>query len=391
MHRITAVFSKIFQRIRHSGGAPSFDFTNSPSRPDAHELYSHAREAGPVCFDEGSGEWLVLGYESVLWAFKNPDKLSSKYNNEFDPLVVGNDPPEHSRYRKILARSMSACDSEVVESYTSEWMAGLFRRTEESNGLFDAVSDLACPLPEAFSGFMLGLDEVETLQLISMRPSNRTQLNQSWPQITNYLERIVGAGRESKRGGVLGALYSFSGSEALSDGEIVGLLRLLWFAGTSTSTHFLPSLLLLMLRHPEAIREIRSDRRLLIPFVNEALRMEGPTGILPRKAVKDFDFEGVKIPANAMVKICILAANSDPAVFPDPRQIHFNRPMASVAFGHGIHFCLGAMIAKTMAAKVAEVLIERIPGMQAAQDLESVIYEPSDSFRSIRSLRIQLA
>jgi cytochrome P450 len=391
MLRLTSIVSRFFKRTCDSGGAPSFDFTNSPSRPDAHDFYSHAREAGPVCFDATSGEWVVLGYESVVWAFKNPDKLSSKYNNDFDPLVVGNDPPEHSRYRKILARAMTGCDSEVVESYTLEWMAGFIRRTEEASGLFDAVSDLACPLPEAFSGFMLGLDEMETLRLISMRPDNRTQLNQSWPQVTNYLEHIVGAGRESKRGGVLGALYSLSGSEALSDEEIVGLLRLLWFAGTSTSTHFLPSFLLLMLRHPEATGEIRSDRRLLMPFVNEALRMEGPTGILPRKAVRDFDFEGVKIPANAMVKICILAANSDSAVFPDPRRIRYNRPTVSVAFGHGIHFCLGAMIAKTMAAKVAEVLITQFPGMQSAQELESVIYEPSDSFRSIRSLRIQLA
>jgi cytochrome P450 len=333
---------------------------------------------------------MVVGYEAAVWAFKHPEILSSKYSGDFDPFVVGNDPPEHTRYRKILARAMAGCDAAMVESYTSEWMDSFSKRTRESAGLFDAVTDLACPLPEAFTGLMLGLDNEETQRLISMRPDNRTQLTQSWPSVTSCFEQIVRDGRRGKREGVLGALYSLSGDDALSDAEMVGLLRLLWFAGTSTSTHFLPSMLLLMLRRPDVSGGIRSDRRLLQSFINEALRMEGPTGVLPRKAVEDYELEGVKIPANAMVKICILAANGDPAAFPEPRSIRYNRTAASVAFGHGIHFCLGAMIAKTMAATVAGFLMDRFPDMQAAQDLDRVTYEPSDAFRSIRSLQVKL-
>jgi cytochrome P450 len=343
-----------------------------------------------VCFDVASGEWIVVGYEAVVWAFKNHETLSSKYNSSFDPLVVGNDPPTHTLYRKILARAMSGCDAAMVESYTSRWMESFIKRTKESGGVFDAVGDLACPLPESFSGLMLGLGESETGQLIAMRPRNRTQLTESWPAVTEYLEQLVAGARTGKRGGVLGALLSLSGADALSPAEMVGLLRLLWFAGTSTSTHFLPSLLLLMLRHPAAVEEMRSDRSVLLPFINEALRMEGPTGILPRRAETGFELMGVKIPANAMVKICILAANSDPVAFPEPRQIRYNRTATSVAFGHGIHFCLGAMIAKTMAVKVADVMATRFPVMSAAQDLDRVCYEPSDSFRSIKSLKIKL-
>lgn len=389
MRRFLTAFSER-ARPDADGQASSLDFSLGPSRADAHKFYARARKARPVCFDAVNSQWMIVGYEPAVWAFKNPDVLSSKYNGDFDPLVVGNDPPEHTRYRKILGRAMSGCDAAMVESYTSEWMDGFTKRTRESAGHFEAVADLACPLPEAFSGVMLGLANEETHQLISMRPDNRTQLTQSWPSVTAYFERIVGGGRSRKREGVLGALYSLSGDDALSDVEMVGLLRLLWFAGTSTSTHFLPSLLLLMLRHPNVLGEIRSDRRLLLSFINEALRMEGPTGVLPRKAVADFDLAGVKIPANAMVKICILAANSDPNAFPEPHCIRYNRTTASVAFGHGIHFCLGAMIAKSMAATVAGFLMDRFPDMQAAQDLDRVAYEPSDAFRSIRSLQVKL-
>lgn len=389
MRRLLAAFSER-ARPEAEGHASSLDFSLGPSRTDAHEFYAQARKTGPVCFDAINSQWMVVGYEAAIWTLKHPEILSSKYNGEFDPFVVGNDPPEHTRYRKILARAMSGCDAAMVESYTSEWMDGFSRRTRESAGVFEAVTDLACPLPEAFSGLMLGLDNEETQRLISMRPDNRTQLILSWPSVTSYFEQIVGHGRRRKREGVLGALYCLSGDDALSDAEIVGLLRLLWFAGTSTSTHFLPSLLLLMLRHPDVLGEIRSNRRLLLPFINEALRMEGPTGVLPRKVIADCELAGVKIPTNAMVKICILAANSDPDAFPEPRCIRYNRTTASIAFGHGIHFCLGAMIAKTMAATVARFLMDRFPDMQAAQDLDFVTYEPSDAFRSIRSLQVKL-
>jgi cytochrome P450 len=373
-----------------AGGAPAFDLTLSPSRADAHEAYARARAASPVCFDFVQWEWIVVGHEAAVWAFKNPQALSSDYNSAFDPLVVGNDPPDHTRYRKILARAMAECDAAMVEAYTTRWMEEFVRRIQSNGGGFDAVQDLACPLPESFTGVMLGLDESETNRLISMRPRNRTQLNASWPLVTAYLNQLVAKGGNARRPGVFGALAAIHGPDTLADVEIVGLLRLLWFAGTSTSTHFLPSLLLLMLKHPDVLEQVRADHELIPAFVNEALRMEGPTGLVPRKAVTAFEFHGVRIPANAMVRICILAANSDPAVFPEPRTMLLNRQSPSVAFGHGIHLCLGAMVAKAMASKVVEYLAVRCPEMQAAQDLRAIDYEPSDSFRSVKSLRIAL-
>lgn len=391
LRRLKRAFDRAVRLRSAAGGAPVHDFSLSPSRVDAHELYAQARAAGPVCFDFVQWEWIVVGHEAAVWAFKNPHVLSSQYNSEFDPLVVGNDPPAHTRHRRVLARAMAGCDAAMVEGYTTRWMETFVRRIETNGGVFDAVQDLACPLPETFSGFMLGLDEEETEHLISLRPRNRTQLNASWPHVTAYLRRLVGDARAAGRPGVFGALASPAGPDSISDAEIVGLLRLLWFAGTSTSTHFLPSLLLLMLRHPDVLEEVRADHRLIAAFVSEALRMEGPTGLVPRKAVADFEFCGVRIPANAMVRICILAANGDPAVFPEPRHMILDRQSQSVAFGHGIHLCLGAMIAKAMAAKVVECLLANCPAMHAAQDLGAVDYEPSDSFRSLKSLRISLS
>jgi cytochrome P450 len=372
------------------GGAPSFDFSLSTSRSDVHEFYRKARAQSPVCYDPSLREWHVLSYNESVWAFKNPQILSSKFTEAFDPFVVGNDPPEHTRYRKVLARAMAGCDAAMVESYTTIWMEDFLETTKKAGGVFDVVENLACPLPEKFTGIMLGLCEDETKTLMSMRPPNRTQLNESWPHVSAYLSQLVSSGRDRSPTSVFGALKSLRGPDALTDEEITGLLRLLWFAGTSTSTHFLPSLILLMLRNPAMTAQFRQDESLIPLFVNEALRLEGPTGVLPRKAQQDFELAGVKIPANAMVKICILAANSDPSVFPEPRQICYDRSVGSVAFGHGIHFCLGAMIAKTMATRVAFELVSRYPDMHAEQSLDAVPYEPSDAFRSIKSLQVRL-
>jgi cytochrome P450 len=388
MRQASPASSKKSVLRRDPGGAPSFDFTHSPSRPDAHEFFARAREASPVCFDAASGEWIVLGYEAAVWCFKHPEILSSKCHADFDPLVVGNDPPEHTLYRKILGRAMVGCDAAMVEAYTSEWMAGFIKRRERSGGIYDAVSNLACPLPESFAGVMLGLDVDETDYLSSIRQRNSTQLHLSHPSTTKYLEELIARARLTERGGVLGALLSISGPDKLSDTELVGLLRLLWFAGTSTSTHFLPSLILLMLKNPGIMAQMRAGKLSMSSFVNEALRMEGPVAVIPRKAVTDFECMGVKIPAEAVVKICILAANNDPAVFPEPTEIRYNRPTASVAFGHGIHFCLGAMIAKAMAAKVAEILTTRCPEMKLAVPHAKPVYERSQSFRSLLKLDI---
>lgn len=343
-----------------------------------------------MCFNEVNGEWMVLGYKAALWCFRNPEKLSSKCSSDFDPLVVGNDPPDHTRYRKILARAMSGCDSKMVDSYTTDWMVGFLQRTKDSGGRFDGVRDLARPLPEMFGGAFLGFDESETQQLIAMRPENSTQLTQSWSNVTKYLEQVVSVGRGGERRGILGELYSLSCAEGVSDAQVVGLLRLFWFAGTSTSTHFLPSLLLLMLSNPDLVKRLLADRSLVPLFVTEALRREGSVATVPRWAMVDCALMGVRIPANASVRIIVLAANNDPAVFTEPQKMRLNRSTPSLAFGHGIHSCLGVLIAKAMAAKVVEMLLENFPAMIAAQDLDSVSYERSDSFRAIHSLQIQL-
>lgn len=389
--RLGTMLRRTPRRLAVTSGAPLVDLSRGPSRPDAHELYRRARSLGPVCLNAAQPEWMAVSYDSAVWALKNVQVLSSRCVGDFDPLVVGNDPPGHAAYRKLLSRALGTIDAAMVESYTARWVEEFLHRARARGGTFDVVSDLGCPLPESFTALTLGVNEEETRQLTALRPGNRTRLNDSWVGVTACLHGIVARARTEHRSGVLGALLSVAEPQQLSDAEIVGLARLVWFAGTSTSTHFLPSLLLMMLTHPEALEEVRANRSLVPAFVNEALRMEGPTGVLPRIALADFDFMGVRIPAGAMVKVCLLAANRDAAVFPDPDRVRFDRPNVSLAFGHGIHFCLGAMLARTMAVTVADAFVDSCPAMRAAQPLNSVRYESSEVFRSLKSLRIALA
>jgi hypothetical protein len=377
-------------RSNPTADPPLCDLSWAGSKPDAHARYTEARNRGSVCYDAGQNAWIVLGYEAAVACLKDVERLSNDPVAEFDPFVAGSDPPDHTKYRRILQDSMRAFDRAAVVEFANSWLDGFYARLAPGE-IFDAVNDLGCPLPERFGGHMLGLNDAETERLISLRPANRTQLLESWPGVTEFFEQIVATKGEDERPGVLGALLSHASADPLSNGELVGLLRLLWFAGTSTSTNFLPSLLLLMLRHPHVVQDMRTSPALVPAFVSEALRLEGSIAFVHRRARSSFDLGGQKIRANDSLRICLLAANSDPAVFPEPEKIDLTRPASrQVAFGSGIHHCLGGYIARALAETMVSRTLQCSTRLAAAEPLDRLSYEEGN-MRGLKRLLLTVS
>jgi cytochrome P450 len=380
---------KIF-RSNPTAEPPLCDLSWVGSKPDAHARYTEARNRGPVCFDAGQNAWIVLGYDAAVACLKDVERLSNDPVAEFDPFVVGSDPPDHTKYRRILQDSMRAFDRAAVVEFANSWLDGFYARLAPGE-IFDAVNDLGCPLPERFGGHMLGLNDAETEWLISLRPANRTQLLESWPGVTEFFEQIVATKGEHQCPGVLGALLSRASANPLTNGELVGLLRLLWFAGTSTSTNFLPSLLLLMLRHPDVVQEMRTNPALIPAFVSEALRLEGSIVFVHRRARSSFDLGGQEIRANDSLRICLLAANNDPTVFPEPEKIDLNRPVSrQIAFGVGIHHCLGGYIARALAETMVSRTLQHSTRLAAAESLDALSYEEGN-MRGLKRLYLTVS
>jgi len=369
---------------------PTCDLLWAGSKPDAHALYAEARARSPVCFDPKQNAWIVLGYEPVLACLKDVERLSNDPVAEFDPFVVGGDPPVHTKYRRILQDSVRHLDKLAVAEFAGAWLDRFFARTI-SGAPFDAVADLAVPLVDELAGHLVGLTPDEVVFFKSLRPENRAHVR-SFDQVTQeFFGGIINRESSAQRGGALQAiLRNIEGSE-LSEREAVSLLRLLWIGGTATSNLFNPSALRLLAVYPSVQSQLRENPGLVPAFISEALRLEGPTTTVPRRAKTDFELCGQMIRQNDALQICLLSANSDPAFFPEPHKIDLRRPAGrQLAFGFGIHHCLGGYIAKALAETVVARTLLAGPHLQWAEASDGLDYEDGN-LRGLKRLRLSLS
>ncbi len=370
-------------------GLPRVDLALACSRAEAHELFAQARTLAPVCRDLHEDCWIVLGHAEVLWALKNPKLLGNRFHKDFDPYVVGNDPPEHGQYRRLLGVAMNAFSPAAVSAFTEDWMDAWACRVQERSEALDLVQELACPLPEALMCRILGLEAADEQNLARLRPTNRTDLNFNRAAITEFFTDRTSL---PPRGidGVLQRLLAVGEGASLSVAEVAGLLRLLWYGGTSTSSHFLPSMLRLLLTRPGLSRRLVSQPDLVPRFVEEALRMEGPTAVIPRCARTDFALGRHHIRAGELVKLALLSANNDEKVFHHPRQLDLERSeAASLVFGHGLHHCLGAAVARSLATSVTAKFLQHFPTAMLVDPQAQPVFESSASFRALRRLDVR--
>jgi cytochrome P450 len=186
-----------------------------------------------------------------------------------------------------------------------------------------------------------------------------------------YLEGLLAAHRAEPKDNLVGALLEAEidegeGPRRLTDGEVLGFAGLLGGAGNETTTKLISNTLLLLQRHPDARRVVTEDPSRIADAVEESLRYWSPAHYNGRTAARDVTMHGVTIPAGAKVLLLLAAANRDERVFSDPDRFDIDRPgkHQHLGFGAGIHFCLGASLARTEARIALEVLLERFPGYQ---------------------------
>jgi cytochrome P450 len=345
------------------------------SKPDAHARYAEARSRSPVCFDAAQNAWIVLGYEPAVACLKDVERLSNDPVAEFDPFVVGGDPPEHTKYRRILQESVRFFDKAAVVAFTERWLDAFFARIRPGM-TFDAVADLAVPLVDDLAGHLVGLKPEEMDFFRSLRPENRSHVRSFDQAAWDFFSEILQSRSAGRREAALGYFLRCHEEELVNEREAVSMLRLLWVGGTATSNLFNPSVLMLLLRNGEVKSALLRDPLRIPAFISEALRLEGPTTTVPRRAKISLELCGQEIREGDDLQICLLAANSDPFVFPNPERIDLARPTSrQIAFGLGIHHCLGGYIARTLAETVVRCTLQHFPRLAAAEPLDGLSYE----------------
>lgn len=310
--------------------------------------------------------------------------------------LLGLDPPEHQRLRRMLTRAFTARQMTRLQPRIAEIVEQQLDEMERHGAPTDFVSTFALPIPSLVICELLGVpdDDREGFQ----RRSDR-QLDVSLPfaeryalqcDSHDYMRSLVKQARSHPDDDLLGMLVRDDGDK-LTDQELTAICGLLLLAGHETTSGMLSLATLALLRHPDQLAAVRNDPDAVNPAIEELLRyLSVLHNSMPRITTADVDICGVTIPAGELVIASLAAANRDPAFLDDPDVLDIHRDAAGhVAFGHGVHHCLGAPLARMEMRIALPALFRRFPHLALGEDFEAVKYRSFHLIYGLQSLAVR--
>ncbi|MGW9172397.1 cytochrome P450 family protein [Streptomyces decoyicus] len=379
---------------------------------DPHEVYARLRERGPVHrvrLPEGTVVWLVVGYEEVRAALSDP-RLSKEWRHasSAQPMqqvsigvsMLRSNAPQHTRIRGLVARAFTARRvaslAPRVQEMTDELLAAMLTAPE---GRADLVEALSFPLPVTVICELLGVpflerDVFRTWTDILMVGAPTPQTREALTAMAGYLDDLVKAKRARPGDDLLTDLIAVSDGDGdrLSQVELLGMAQLLLIAGYETTANLISNGVLALLTHPEQLTLLRADLSLIDGAVEEMLRYDGPLETSTfRFTVEPTEIAGTVIPGGGEVVLPVIAdSGRDPLRFDDPGRFDITRDARGhVAFGHGIHFCLGAPLARLEARIAVRTLLERCPKLELDAHPADLSWRLGALLRGPRSLPVR--
>lgn len=376
--------SSFFRRPEPAPGITWDMLRTASSRPEAQQIYLGVLERAPIFHDEENDQWLVLGNREVWHCLKTKEVFRSEAQVSFDSVLKGDDAKADARRRKLLFSAISRVTGEQIASFADSWLSGFSERVADRGG-FDAVADLAVPLPDAYAGVVLGLAEEDVSRLTGLRHANRTDIFGVQARFAEFFFPILRRENIGSARGFCAELARAIGDGGISEEDAVKLCQVMWFGITVPTGNAIPSLVARLIREESAARAILGHPERTPGFVAEVLRLESPTSYVRRVTASNVEVAGCRIPRGKRVVLYLAAANVSPDVFPNPLHFDPDRDQsASLAFGGGLHFCLGAGAAKSILAAVADYLVRTYPELRSSVAPEHYEFENSN----MRALRV---
>ena len=363
-------------------------------RADPYPTYHALREADPVHRSPFMGMWILTRYRDVATVLRDPHFLADRTKWEgFQELpdveptrsLLSLDPPDHTRMRNLVGRAFTPRVVERLLPQARAIVDGALDAAAARGGL-ELIEDLAYPLPVAVIARMLGVPEadwprfrewsrvlVASLDPLSIQESERVaEFRAAQDAISDYLAGVVALRRREPRDDLISALIAVEErGDALSERELLVMLILLLVAGHETTVNLIGNGVLALLRHPDQLALLRCRPELLESAVEELLRWDSPVQLTARVVGEDCELGGRALRRGELVMTLLGAANRDPARFPDPDRLDLARaPNQHFAFGRGIHFCLGAPLARLEGRVAIGSLVHRFPGLRLAGEPE---------------------
>jgi cytochrome P450 len=389
-----------------------------PLRPEFHAdpypFYRRLREEDPV-HQSPLGFWVLTRYDDCVTALRDPrfgrngfaELLSAAYGDGVEPgtlprSMLFRDPPDHTRLRALVSKAFTPRVIEQMRGHIQDIVDGLLARVQAA-GAMDVIADLAYPLPVTVICEMLGVpladhesirgwsaDIARSLDAIGL-PGDAEIVERgriARRALGDYFRRLVPGRRVEPRNDLLtGLIAAEEQGDKLSEGEVIAMCILLFIAGHETTVNLIGNGVRALLQHPEQLAKVRQDPALVPGGVEELLRYDSPVQRTARITNAEVELGGRALPAGAMVVAAIGAANRDPAVFADPDRLDVTRrDVRHISFGSGIHFCLGAPLARVEGQIALGTLLQRAPRLALAETASE--WRESSVLRGLKRLRV---
>jgi cytochrome P450 len=374
---------KLFDDLEDFG---SFDDAVAGDVRDPYTELARMRRREPVQRLDMSGMpheaskpvFMVYRYDEIAQVLRDHETFSSGiivsvFGDVFGKhVMLGMDEPAHGRYRSLVSKAFSQKalarrQEELVERVANELIDRFAGR-----GRAELVREFTFPYPTQIIAGLLGLPRADyprfqrwSISLLGFTVNRERGITAS-AALKDYFAPILAARREEPRDDLISTLAQAEiDGERLSDEEIFSFLRLLLPAGVETTYRSTGNLLFGLLSNPEQLDAVRSDRSLIPQAIEEAVRWEAPLLVITRVATRDTTLAGVPIPAGSAVMPMLGAANRDEDRYPDPDRFDiFRQPKPHIAFGHGVHVCLGMHLARLEMRVALDLLLDRLPNLR---------------------------
>ena len=379
---------------------------------DPYPTYHRLRAEEPV-YHSPLGFWVLTRYEDVVASLRDP-RLAKEAIATFvaerlgiTPIGIGlsmldRDPPDHTRLRGLVSKAFTPRVVEVLRPHIQQIVDGLLDRAED-RGEMDLIEDFAYPLPVIVICEMLGvpvedrdrfkswgLDIARGLDAVLLGPESEVVKRSSTSRmaLADYFRDLIAKRRTAPRADMLTDLIAAEeAGDKLTENELLATCILLLVAGHETTVNLIGNGSLALLRHPDQLQRLRDNPGLIGTAVEELLRFDGPVQRTARIPSEDITIGGKLIPKGDRVMPFIGAADRDPAQFPEPDRLDIGRgDNRHIAFGWGIHFCLGAPLARVEGQIAINTLVRRLPKLALATDAPA--FRQSLTLRGLTALPV---
>jgi cytochrome P450 len=349
------------------------EFQFDPLNP--FPFYSYMRRNRPV-FRDDTGLWHVFRYEDVRKVLWDWPKFSSEFDvgegNVISGTIINLDPPKHDRLRALVADPFSPEKVGKLEPKIRAIVEELLLRAKD-RGEMDVIRDLAIPLPVMVIADMLGLPREDMWKFKEWTDNLVGVGNRGWEvigELLQYLEGIVRERRVSPKGDLVSILLgSTVDGDKLNERELLGFTVLLLIAGNETTTNLIGNAVLTILERPGLTKTLRERPELMTTAVEEFLRFRSPVQAMFRAVKEDVEISGSRMGKGDQVLAWIGSANRDEEKFPNPDEFIADRkPNPHLAFGTGVHTCLGAPLARLEGRIALSSLLQSFPNMRLKEE-----------------------